>query len=285
MQTEIEKNQQAILQFLYEVAKGDKTDVERARAKGEDIKKATKLNPTQINDAVELLQAAGLVDWYQSLGTAPYRFYNVRISARGKLRTQQAEHATALAERGLPEASVKQTKTSISDPRNVFVVHGRNLQARDALFEFLRSIDLHPLEWSRLIAATGKGTPYIGEILDKAFSQAQAIVVLMTPDDEGRLKEEFQKEQEPTHETELTPQARLNVLFEAGMAMGRCDERTILVELGVIRPFSDITGRHVVKLDDTVEKRRELAERLETAGCKIDISGTDWLKAGKFKIV
>jgi len=284
LQTEIEKNQQAILQFLYEAAKGDKTDVERVRPNGGDIRKATKLNPTQINDAVDLLQAAGLVDWYQSLGTEPYRFYGVRISAHGKLRAQKAEHAT-LAERVLPEASVKQTKTSISDRRNVFVVHGRNLQAHDELLIFLRSIDLHPLEWSQLVTATGRGTPYIGEILDKAFSQAQAVIVLMTPDDEGQLRKEFWKAREPTYETELTPQARLNVLFEAGMAMGRCDERTIMVELGIIRPFSDIAGRHVVKLDDTAEKRQELANRLETAGCKIDTSGTDWLKAGKFKIV
>lgn len=177
----------------------------------------------------------------------------------------------------------KQTATRVQDPRKVFVVYGRNLKARKALFEFLRAIDLRPMEWSEIVAATGKGAPYIGEILDKAFFEAQAVVVLMTPDDEGCLRELFRKPGDPSHETEPTPQARLNVLFEAGMAMGHFPERTILVELGVLRPFSDIGGRHVVKLDDTPEKRQELAQRLKTARCAVDLSGTDWHTAGNFE--
>ena len=50
-----------------------------------------------------------------------------------------------------------------SDAREIFVVHGRNYQARDALFLFLRSIDLHPLEWTEAIRSTGRGSPYIRE--------------------------------------------------------------------------------------------------------------------------
>ena len=59
-----------------------------------------------------------------------------------------------------------------SETRTVFVVHGRNDQARDALFAFLRSIGLEPLEWNKAVQATGKPNPYIGEILDAAFSRA-----------------------------------------------------------------------------------------------------------------
>jgi len=173
-------------------------------------------------------------------------------------------------------------ETRVVDRRKVFVVHGRNLRARDALFMFLRSIDLHPMEWPEIVAATGKGSPYIGEILDKAFSQAQAVIVLMTPDDEGRLRKHFRKAEDPKYESELTPQARLNVLFEAGMAIGRFPKRTILVQLGDLHPFSDIGGRHVIRLDDTPEKRRELALRLETAHCAVNLTGTDWLTAGTF---
>ena len=169
------------------------------------------------------------------------------------------------------------------DTREVFVVHGRNLAARDALFEFLRAVDLHPLEWSEAIQATGKATPYVGEILDVAFSRAGAVVVLFSPDDEARLRKSLWAANDPPHETQLSGQARPNVLFEAGMAMARSQDRTILIELGNLRPFSDIGGRHTVRLDNSSQRRQELAQRLATAGCPVNREGTDWHTAGNFE--
>ena len=154
-----------------------------------------------------------------------------------------------------------------TDTREVFVVHGRNLVAKDALFEFIRSLDLHPLEWSEAANATGKASPYIGEILDAAFSRAHAVVVIFTPDDEARLRESLRAKNDPPHEIKLTGQARPNVLFEAGMAMARSQDRTVLVELGSLRPFSDVAGRHAIRLDNTSQRRQELALRLQSAGC------------------
>jgi predicted nucleotide-binding protein len=119
------------------------------------------------------------------------------------------------------------------------------------MFDFLRSIGVHPLEWTEAIAATGKATPYIGEILDTAFEIAQAVVVLMTPDNMAFLREEFRQKGDPQHEIRPTGQARPNVIFEAGMALARSPERTIIVEVGELRPFSDSAGRHVVRLDNS----------------------------------
>jgi len=168
------------------------------------------------------------------------------------------------------------------DAREVFVVHGRNNDARRALFGFLRAIGLHPLEWSEAVQATGKTAPYISEILDAAFSRAHAVVVLFTPDDEARLREPFQTDNDPPHETRLTGQARPNVLFESGMAMARHQDRTILVELGSLRPFSDLDGLHKIRLDDTSQRRQELAQRLQAAGCPVNLHGTDWHSIGDF---
>ena len=176
----------------------------------------------------------------------------------------------------------EQQRRPAADARDVFVVHGRNEKARAALFEFLRSISLHPVEWSEAVQATGKASPYIGDILNAAFSRAHAVVVLLTPDDEARLKKPWQGENEPPHEVELSGQARPNVLFEAGMAMGRDEDRTVLVEIGHIRPFSDIAGRHTVRLDNTSQQRQQLAKRLEAAGCPVNLNGTDWHSAGDF---
>ena len=172
------------------------------------------------------------------------------------------------------------------DSRTVFVVHGRENYIRESLYEFLRSVGLRPLPFQEAKKATGKASPLIPEVLDKAFSLAQAVVVLMTPDDEARLRSLYHHRQrkEPAYETELTPQARPNVLFEAGMAMGRNPDRTILVEIGDLRPFTDIAGRLTIRLDNTLQKRQELIDALEVAKCPIDVSNSDWQTAGDFEI-
>ena len=171
-----------------------------------------------------------------------------------------------------------------TDKRKVFVVHGRNKEARDSLFDFLRAIGLHPLEWSEVVTATGKASPYVGEVLEKGFSMVQAAVVLMTPDDEARLRERYQGKDEPLEETQLTPQPRPNVLLEAGMALGLFPNRTVIVEMGRLRPVSDIGGRHVIRMDNSSEKRQELAQRLQITGCMVNLTGTDWHKAGRFDL-
>lgn len=177
----------------------------------------------------------------------------------------------------------RQDESEVNE-RKVFVVHGRNLQIKNSMFDFLRAIDLKPIEWPKAIEATGDPSPYIGDILDEAFSRAQAVVVLMTPDEEVRLREEFREEETHRDEKELKLQPRPNVLFEGGMAWARYPNRTVLVKIGEIRHVSDIAGLHYVKLDNTPEKRDELATKLGNAGCPVDTSGTDWYNAGDFEI-
>lgn len=167
-----------------------------------------------------------------------------------------------------------------ADARTVFVVHGRDQQARDAIFAFLRSINLKPLEWTTAIGLTGVASPYIGEVLDAAFANAQAIVVLMTPDDIAYLSRDLIGPGDNSDEVRPSGQARPNVLFEAGMAMGRAPARTVLVQCGDLRPFSDIGGRHALRWDNTPEGRAELAARLRRAGCDVDTDGIDWLRTG-----
>lgn len=168
------------------------------------------------------------------------------------------------------------------DPKRVFVIHGRNDAARREMFAFLRAVGLHPIEWSEALHATGSASPYIGDVLDTAFGMAQAVVVLMTPDEIAYLLPAY-KHGDDDPEGEAKPQARPNVLFEAGMAMGRDPHRTVLVELGTLRPFSDVAGRHAVRLGPTPEKRKDLAQRLKTAGCDVNLNGDDWMQTGDFQ--
>ncbi len=172
--------------------------------------------------------------------------------------------------------------TDAPDPRKVFVVYGRDEAARVAMFGFLRAIGLLPMEWSEIVALTGSASPYIGEVLEAGFKHAQAVVVLLSGDDKARLRKKLLKKRDPDYERKLTPQARPNVLFEAGMAFGTHPKRTLLVQTGKLRPFSDVIGRHVVRMTNSISARQEVAQRLKAAGCKVNLQGTDWHKAGKF---
>lgn len=187
---------------------------------------------------------------------------------------KRKSYGATMTERALPEWP--------QDRKAVMVVHGRNGAANDAMFAFLKALGLKPLEWSELVKGTGKASPYVGEILDHAFGIAKASVVLFTPDDEAKLLDQFHNANEPPHERVLTPQARANVLFEAGMALAALPDATVLVELGSVRPFSDIYGRHVIRLEGDIEAQlEEIATRLETAGCKIDWDG-EWQNVDGF---
>lgn len=177
-------------------------------------------------------------------------------------------------------ASSSSLEESHTDPRKVFVVHGRDERLRKEFFAFLRSLGLNPLEWSQALSMTESASPYIGEVLEKAFTEAQAVVVLLSPDDEARLKNNYIRESDPDFESELRGQARPNVLFEAGMAFGSHPKRTVMIEIGSLRPFSDVAGRHTVRLDNSPQARLDIANRLENAGCAVEKSGQDWLEAG-----
>lgn len=193
----------------------------------------------------------------------------------------RSDMPTELVGNTLLQERVKIVPAVNVDQRSVFVVHGRNELLRRAMFEFLRAVGLQPIEWTQAVALTGKGSPYIGEVLDAAFAKASAVVVLMTPDEVAYLQPQYgHGDNDP--ETSPAAQARPNVLFEAGMALGRDQKRTILVEVGDVRPFSDVGGRHVVRLSNSVAQRQELARRLQTAGCAADLSGSDWHIAGDF---
>lgn len=206
-----------------------------------------------------------------------------------RLRAARATVTSASASTvGTPPEPRRATKTakrakSRAPGKFVWIVHGRDDRLRRAMFDFVRSLGLQPLEWASAVKATRKGSPYVGEVLDKAFAKASAVVVLMTPDDEAQLKKEHWQMGEEAYEKKLMGQARPNVLFEAGIAFGTHPSQTILVEMGKCRPFTDTLGRLIVRMNDSAPKRKELADRLSAAGCEIDLSDNNaWMEAGDF---
>jgi predicted nucleotide-binding protein len=213
-------------------------------------------------------------------------------SAAELAQIRQASSGSTAAAALVPPTAIRSPRRNAGERRalqrvqkrgkSVFVVHGRDEELRRSLFALLRALGLNPIEWRKAIQMTGRPSPYVGEILEAAFSKAVAVVVLFSPDDEAKLRSEFLKPSDDQHERSLTGQPRPNVLFEAGMAFGSKPDKTVLVQVGHMRPFSDIAGRHVVHLSDSPESRQELATKLESAGCIVDLSGSDWLREGRF---
>jgi predicted nucleotide-binding protein len=142
------------------------------------------------------------------------------------------------------------------------------------MFDWLRAIGLKPREWSQAVKATGEASPFIGRVVEAAFAEAQAVVVLFTPDEHVALRDELGGARR------WRLQARPNVLFEAGMAFASHPQRTILV-LGEQDLPSDLAGRHYVRLGDA-QALQNLAERLHDAHCPVDRSGDEWLDADRF---
>ncbi len=241
----------------------------------------------RLSDDIKIrLNNIKLAKYMEEIESSLGKIRNLSISKYGaeidlyvdRLRT--AEPKTALKKDRANQIEVQ----PMPDTKKVFVVHGRNARLRDDFFAFLRALTLQPIEWSEALSLTGKATPYIGDVLEKAFEKAQAVIVLLSPDDEVRLSPDLWKTEEDESEKNIRLQARPNVLFEAGMAFGTDDKRTLLIEIGPVKPFSDVAGRHVVRLSNSADKRNEIAERLKTAGCDVSTIGKDWLTTGDFEV-
>lgn len=170
---------------------------------------------------------------------------------------------------------------------NVFVVYGRNKRIMQEMFAFLKMLNLSPIPWEEAVLFTNRSASYIGETLDGLLQHAQAVVVLLTGDDEAQLRSEFFTSSDSEDDRRLTLQPRANVLFEAGMVLGHnwLAPRTILVEVGEVRICHTLEGRHRIKLSNKLEDRWALVRSLEAAGCEIRIPNYELLrKVGNFEV-
>lgn len=167
---------------------------------------------------------------------------------------------------------------------SIFVVHGRDAQLTADIFAFLRSIGLNPLEWSQAIRSAKGANPHVDEIVRKAMDNVQGVLVVFSPDEEARLKSKFCSPKDRKKRLcTLDGQARPNVIFEAGLALGAHSKKTLLVQVGDVRDISDIAGKHLVHLSNTPSSRKELAQRLKTKlRFKVDTTGDHWLSIGNF---
>lgn len=206
-----------------------------------------------------------------------------------ELRGIPSQPAAAAASIAIAATSTPKRKTKGKIPKTkentVFVVHGRDSSVTDAMYQFLGALGLKPQEWGHALRSVrGKGgNPYVNDAVNKIMEQAEAIVVLLTPDDEAWLKPQFvDAKREKQSEGKARGQARPNVIFETGIAIGAYHKKTVIVQVGDVKPFTDIGGMHILQMTGSDTSRNELSKRLQTCGCTINTDGDHWLRAGDF---
>ena len=146
-------------------------------------------------------------------------------------------------------------KRSGSD--RVFVIHGHDEAARQAVARFLENLKLKPII---LHEQSNKGQTIIEKF--EQHADVGFVVALLTPDDVGSIHGE---------EDDLKPRARQNVIFEFGYFIGKLGRKRVcaLVKGDVEKP-SDYDGVLYIPLDDLGGWKMRLITELKTAGFKVD---------------
>ncbi|MEU7980938.1 nucleotide-binding protein [Micromonospora sp. NPDC049081] len=239
--------------------------------------------PADVRDELTLTEFAAVALRLHEIGLVEWTGTGVNLRAanarRGFRLVARAPSAAALSA-ALPDAP----DTPHEHRQRVFVVHGRDDAFVGRMFELLSLLGLRPMEWESLVAAADRGpAPVLHEVIREGLSRAQAVVVLLTPDDVVHLHPNLRRDQEDGHELTPAGQPRPNVLIELGGALYGFADRTVIVRAGAIRPIADLGGINYIDFDGREPSRAKLVERLRRAGCVVDDRGTEWRRPTRFE--
>lgn len=145
----------------------------------------------------------------------------------------------------------------------IFVVHGRDHDARDQLELVLRRLGLAPF----VLQVTGGGGDTLIEALERMIgksAQSSFGIVLVTPDDIGYLKTEKPED--------AKPRARQNVIMEMGMLLASLTrKKCAILTKGYVELPSNMGGVITIPFNDHVrESVPKLVQRLQEAGFDLD---------------
>lgn len=157
------------------------------------------------------------------------------------------------------------TPAPVPAESTIFVVHGRDTDARDQLELVLRRLGLEPY----VLQVTGGGGDTLIEALERMIgksAQSSFGIVLVSPDDTGYLKTEKPED--------AKPRARQNVIMEMGMLLSSLTRRRCaILQKGYVELPSNMGGVITIPFNDHVrEAVPKLVQRLQDAGFKLDVS-------------
>ena len=150
-----------------------------------------------------------------------------------------------------------QPKLTIPVSNKVFIVHGHDGEAREAVARFLERIGFEAVI---LHEQANRGRTIIEKV--EANSDVGFAVVLLTPDDEGCAKGD-----------QPEPRARQNVLLELGYFIGRLGRhRVCALKRGELEIPSDFAGVVWETMDSGSGWKLALARELQAAGHDVDLN-------------
>lgn len=140
----------------------------------------------------------------------------------------------------------------------VFIVHGHDKEAKEAVARLLATLGLDPIILNE--------QPNMGRtIIEKFEAEGQVgfAVVLLTPDDFGKSKDD----------TDLRPRARQNVILELGYFVGTLGRRNVCALVrGKLDLPSDFAGVVYENFDDGGAWKFVLGRELRAAGYSVDLN-------------
>lgn len=251
---------------------GDSGDVEQARDQfGQWAKYNVELlkrlfDSDAIANEYELAQIKGLLNTPYSRST---RFKEYAPSEADKFVKEMEIHVTEL--RGIldrleliPEpaelpAERKDAGTKIERGSDIFIVHGHDASAKQAVARFIEKLGLKAII---LHEQPNAGRTIIEKF--EGYANVGFAVILITPDDVGATKDK---------KDQLQPRARQNVVFELGFFVGKLGRNRVcaLHKEGVEIP-SDYTGVLYVPMDEGGGWQLKLAKEIKAAGIPIDLN-------------
>ena len=157
------------------------------------------------------------------------------------------------------EAPTPNNPQTPMDKSKVFIVHGHDNAAKEAVARFIEKIGLEAII---LHEQASSGKTIIEKI--EANSNVGFGIVLYTPCDLGASQEK---------KDELKPRARQNVIFEHGYLIGKIGRKNVsaLVKGDVETP-NDISGVVYIKMDEADSWKYAVGKEMKACGYDVDLN-------------
>lgn len=236
--TEREHKRHQFLHRLYNVTSGDTRTVVKT---WEHVGGELGFTKRETDRITRYLEGEGLINFQAQQGA-------ICITHRGIVQVEED------LKRGL--AGNKPMATAQGN--DVFVVHGRDEAAKEAVARFIEKLALRAII---LHERPNAGRTIMEKFED--YSDVGFAVVLLTPDDVGAPQD---------RRNEVKPRARQNVIFELGYFVGKLGRNRVcaLYKEDVEIP-SDYHGVLYVPMDSGGAWRMGLAREIKHAGIEIDL--------------